>query len=139
VTFPSGPTIVNATTPEPVALTVRGVLEHMAAAVNEVGADHKYEEPEDVGHPVYVYGDCASCLCGVVLHRCGVPLERMWVWNSDDIDELLDHLVAEGVVTLEEGVRPVLLTAQERQDYGYTWGQALAAAQEVAARIGVGS
>lgn len=77
-------------------------------------------------------GDCPDCLIGHVLHLAGVPLDLLAAHEGAAIndDRLLAALTAAGfTITLQAAV--ILAEAQTAQDHQYTWGNALAEAEDV--------
>jgi len=111
-----------------VHLTVPGVIEAMTAAVEARGRDYVYRRLSEVPACRYVLDGRASCLAGDTLARCGVPLAELARWEHAHAGRLLAELRMSGVITYEPRVVAVLRAAQQRQDYGSTWGVALDAA-----------
>jgi hypothetical protein len=126
-----------------VNLTLTGVREAMAAAVAERGPDYDYKAVHDSCRYTFYeqVGDAAvlrpGCLVGDVVHRLGVSLETLAVWNDSGCGDLLEHLCDAGFIEYADGeaaeyVPFYLATAQEIQDVGgegHTWGDALRIAE----------
>lgn len=105
-------------------------VELLRQAVAAQGADHVYRS--DDGECRYTAAGCPDCIVGHVLALAGVPLSVL-----ADLDGSIAYLNVPGVEFTDQA-RAVLLAAQEVQDdQRSTWGQALAAAEAVAAEFGV--
>jgi len=111
-----------------VHLTVPGVIEAMTAAVEARGRDYVYQRLGEMLACRYVLDGRASCLVGDTLARCGVPLAELAKWEYTHVGRLLYMLRRSGAITYETRVMDVLRAAQQRQDDGSTWGDALDAA-----------
>lgn len=114
-------------------LTVDRTLQLLREAVAEKGPDFVYKDlsgtPADsFAECRYVHGDEPGCLVGNVLFRHGIPLVRM----QDFEGEGAGRVVRELVDTYESPAPSVLVAAQETQDSGGTWGEALDNAERAA-------
>ncbi|MGW9170138.1 hypothetical protein [Streptomyces decoyicus] len=75
-------------------------------------------------HPGKDESATPGCVVGQVLHRLGVPLEELSLYEGDDAAS-----VTSAVLDTASSVYWVLFAAQWEQDSGETWGAALAAAE----------
>lgn len=105
--------------------TVEQVTATIKAVVEEFGADYVYPyaaAPADCRYTEYdENGPTApSCIAGHVLHRLGVPLDELRQWEGNNI-----HGLQENYINLPAGAYEGLSAAQEAQDGGKTWGEAL--------------
>lgn len=92
------------------------------------------------GGCLYVHRDKSDtpipgCVVGQVFHSMGVPLSVLLKWNVNvSALQLLEELTRAEYISINEETYPFilryLLTLQDRQDGGYTWHRALAAADE---------
>jgi hypothetical protein len=120
----------------------------------KVEREHLKKMAEDLGgyeaspSCAYVEGGSPSCLVGVGLHKyAGFTIDQLSAMDNGD-----DYESEEGVTYLEGGgmnfnqvvnlyaditndARMVLAAAQDAQDNGLPWGDALATAEEVYALI----
>lgn len=125
-------------------LTVDGVLADLDALVSEFGEGYVYGyEEEASGGPACLYAKVKDgkpipdCIAGHVLVRNGFPVEELIYGPAAGsfavgaIDENLQRMKDEGLVTFESGVDTVLRVAQMNQDLGYTWGHSVAEAKAV--------
>lgn len=87
--------------------------------VNTVGGD------EDMACR-YVHGDEPGCLIGTVLYRHGIPLADLHLHEGSSVHSLPS-------VWLDVDANELLQAAQNLQDRGTTWAEALAAAEDVVA------
>lgn len=102
----------------------------MDAEVGEAGRDFVYREEHgrhQSGKPtcVYVFNDKPSCLIGRALFRIGVPVEELRNHDEDtpygvSASCVMDHL---GGFSYKVGLAADY--AQDVQDRGGTWGEAL--------------
>lgn len=99
----------------------------METAVNMKGPDYVYRVPDDRGACVYINDGQPSCLVGHVLVAAGVPVERLEVWEDTAAREVVGHL---GPDDWDYDLGEALNRAQETQDSGAPWGEALAAFKE---------
>lgn len=127
-----------------ITLTLDAVREAAKAAVAERGEDYIYKNHWDAcRNTQWVTGDNGAehipgCFVGDVLHRCGLPLATLALWDDTTADDLLHNLDRDGHIDGAESlVQDYLVRAQIVQDAeGNTWGQAYAAAEaEVAAAV----
>lgn len=118
------------------------VLEALEEAVAEKGEDYKYEFPEDAdGECVYSTHDGApSCIVGYVVKRLDPELfERLHTAEWEEVDEGERDtpyvfgwwMYTEGQDLDERPAHKALIAAQNKQDGGHTWGEALERAKEV--------
>ena len=97
--------------------------------------DYVYEEPDGDGQGcVYVWQGTLSCIVAHVLARAG--------WTVQQIAELdmggsVKNLAINGFTIGSASSVVILDAAQSVQDTGDTWAEALAAAEEKAAQLGV--
>lgn len=115
--------------------------------IAERGAEYTYEKEgysckyvHGVGYDEDEWGDgeenfsnaTPGCLVGAVLHKAGVPLEKMGTYarNDEGSYDLIEHLTADGLVHVSQEANNFLGNVQSSQDAGAPWGQAA----EVAAR-----
>lgn len=101
-------------------------LELMREVVVEFGEDYVYPAggfEENLASCVYVRDGQCSCLVGHVLHRAGATLEQL-----QELDNAWDpeiNRVEFDWLRLTEDARHALTEAQDEQDQGHTWGDAL--------------
>ena len=125
-------------------LTAKKALSLMAQIVLEHGVGHVYQHVDTLqgNGCAYVQAgedgkDCPSCLIGHVFHRFGVPLEFLKYWNfcgAETMSSKIRNSDSLGIGVTEAAV-DVMLTAQESQDNGESWGVALARAVQVFAEL----
>jgi hypothetical protein len=106
---------------EQIHLTKELALEYMREAVDEYGAGFVYDPPD--GTCVYTQNGKASCLIGQVLVRAGVPIEAFE--DSGANFARLDYAVLQLPAEISGDLIEALLIAQDTQDIGRTWGEAL--------------
>lgn len=110
-------------------------VELLEAEVAEAGADFIYEKDKrDRGdYPVcrYVKNDAPSCLVAKALFRAGVPMEVLT--GLDFQAEGLSTPIADAVfsddIELSDDARMAFRKAQDAQDNGDSWGEALISAK----------
>lgn len=122
-------------------LTLDRVNELLDQAILERGADYVYVPPgfenrkayEGSGFSrcMYVHEDadgedCPGCIIGYVLHHAGVPLNELACYEGKGAATLLRSLRIDARYIVSD----LLVKVQTRQDKGYTWGDAVAAARE---------
>jgi hypothetical protein len=106
---------------ERIHLTEELALKHMRKAVAEYGSDYVYQSYNG-STCLYVFGDKPSCLVGQVLVRAGVPVEAFTPFaNSNRIGAVVEDLP----VDISSPLVAALAVAQDVQDNGRTWGEAL--------------
>jgi hypothetical protein len=111
---------VSAITDEKIMATLREVVAERPEFIYQ-------KPPASEGHIAvcrYVHGDVPGCLIGHVLHRLGVSLETLSVHEGQPAQYLAGTLDIGG-----DAVRWALGAAQEAQDGGSTWHEALACAE----------
>jgi hypothetical protein len=98
--------------------------------------DFVYKPPdEEAGGCVYVWEGKLSCLIAHVLFRAGWTVEQIAALDQVGSAE---SLAENGFVIGDDAAVQILDVAQAVQDRGVcTWAQALAAAEEKAAQLGV--
>lgn len=108
-------------------LTYERAVELAREVVAEFGADyvypmeHKRQECEgSTPSCVYVHKGCPSCLVGQILHRHGVSLEDLSLWEFRSAWETSD-----AVANTELSARDFLWEIQSVQDSGRCWGEAV--------------
>jgi hypothetical protein len=114
-----------------IELSAERAIELLREVVAEYGEDHVYTTQEgqraNEGPCLYVHGDQPGCIAGHVYHRAGLTLDQLRAQEGS---------TARGLGFIDLGVSAdvadLLSRAQDRQDKGYTWGEALAAAIEAA-------
>lgn len=116
-------------------LDAQTALRLLAHAVSNRGGAFVYTRPVVVGHttPVCSYltdDDNASCLVGHVLRSFGIPAALIRACgNSVGITTLASRLRSEvGEFRISSAAIHVLMQAQQTQDEGGSWGDALAQA-----------
>ena len=112
------------TTDKQIHLTEELAHRYMREAVIEYGEDFVYEAPLGVNRQrtcVYVSDNKASCLIGQVLVRAGVPIEEFGPVNNLRIERAIKALS----VLASHPLIYALAVAQDVQDCGRTWGEAL--------------
>jgi hypothetical protein len=108
-------------------------MELLREVVAEKGSDY-VDETQSTRGCVYTHEGKPSCLIGHVLHRFGYSVENLHGFDmrgeyigSNGIHEIIkDRLVPADDVALK-----TLRAAQEEQDDGMPWGDALAEAESV--------
>lgn len=111
-------------TDEQVMTTLRDV-------VNE-RPDYVYEEvpcdEETVTDCLYVYNNAPSCLVGHVMHRLGIPLDVLSEHEGESPNQFRPAL------SISYRAADALTKAQDVQDEGDAWADALEAAERVFGR-----
>lgn len=122
-------------------------LRELRAVVEEYGEGYRYvdefgrEGGEDSAQCQYLHGDEPGCIVGHVLHRLGVSADTLFAFDhasaggdSQGIRTLASQgaLTAHGLVLTLDAL-DALDFAQDAQDSGYTWGDALARAERMTA------
>ena len=118
-----------------IEITTQSVIEGLTAIVDEFGEDYVYPEKEAViPRCLYVHDGEPDCIVGKFLHSVGIPLERLK--KADEVDggtpawKLLGQLEDERVLTAEDRGLNILQRAQDHQDSGIAWGEALRRAMQ---------
>lgn len=113
-----------------------------AEVIAEVGADHRYfgdDENVDAGDCQYVTEDREpDCLVGRILHRHGVPIEILTLWEGYSAREMGHGYGRREVPTqslVTDRAAQVLEMMQSRQDDNLAWGRVLEFGREVANRM----
>jgi hypothetical protein len=114
-----------------IELTLARTKELLAEAVTLKGEDYVYvnRDGEQAGHDTschYVHGDQPGCIVGHVLHRAGVSLADLSNYEGQGAEDPASQLTDAG----GEVVR-LLAFAQEHQDRGVPWGEAVRQALEL--------
>lgn len=115
----------------------------LKAAVQEKGADFRYESPEGAIGCKYadVMNDEPSCIVGNALHRKGLHVGMLAEMDDADLvhDQINSTTIRQvcGLDTAElygfrltESALDVFAAAQAQQDSGVPWGRAVALAAE---------
>jgi hypothetical protein len=106
-------------------------IEMLEAAVAVRGADFNYRQHFDI-----IGNDCKyvhnvdgelvpGCIIGMMLHLAGVPLEDLASQEGQSAWDAVPHFMHWAYPS----IRAAFNTAQARQDYGASWGEALKAAR----------
>lgn len=115
------------------------VRELFAAALADRGEGYVYQRPAQGDACLYWHNPSSEtqppgvagqpgCLVGYVLHAAGVPGTTLAANEGQDSSTVCDRLRAAGVVTVTYRAKSLLSDAQERQDDGAPWGEAVARA-----------
>lgn len=116
-------------------------LDLLEAAVTLTGEDHCYERFTTTPYCRYTAGDNPSCLVGVALAIHGVPLDtlRDWDANANLSEDGIMGIVQTGHAPfIDDHAADVFQVAQNAQDDGDTWGDALNAARHTLQQIAGG-
>jgi hypothetical protein len=119
------------------SVTTGRVMETLRDVVAEQ-PEYIYEAPEHMAHRhvmegvacFYVHTDAdggiatSGCVVGAVLNRLGVPLDALADWEGYGA-----FTVSRKVMSMPMEARYALARAQDAQDFGGTWADALAAAE----------
>ena len=107
----------------------RQAIEALRAVVAEAGLDYVYEKPNG-NDCFYTWDGKPSCGVGRALHRLGVPMHVLHLWENSNAYSLCDNDPDEmrPALTTPLGAR-VFQFFQSRQDDGKTWSDALTAAE----------
>lgn len=118
-----------------IQITYDTALAALKAAVEEKGADYKYEPPlaDDDGDDVcvYVHNGAPSCLVGHALHSLGVSLSDLSTHGDrrlNNVHRLLIELADRGIAVSSAVTEHLFSTVQGAQDSGIPWGEALSTA-----------
>lgn len=90
-----------------------------AALINCYYFDYETDEP--------------SCIIGHLLHKLGITLERDR--NSMYAGSILDYLRSEGLLTVSDKARDLILYTQSAQDRGVPWVKAVQDAADTASGL----
>lgn len=118
-------------------LTRNNVIAKLTEAMQLNGPDYKYKRGEGEYSPCQYAPDEKNphgCLIGAMITGNGVPLREKWdKGDAVPADAVLRELVRDGLINVPSGDLPVvirvLLAAQDAQDIGHTWGDAVEDAQ----------
>jgi hypothetical protein len=118
---------------------LRGRRDEVLSALREVVGerpDHTYlalSDLSDLGACRYTLNGSPSCLVGHVLHRVGVPIETLEEFDllaSASMQALVDGAPGQdSALVMEDDLAWALMAAQEAQDAGRRWGDALDCAE----------
>jgi len=108
-----------------ITLTNEQVTSLIEAAVVEKGENYIYERPIGAEDCLYVHGEQPGCIVGHVLHAAGVRLAALWVREGMSARVLIEELKDQEVISMSGEAVVALRRAQQEQDYGGTWGEAL--------------
>lgn len=108
------------------------VIGALRAVVAEKGADYVYvnrngEVASDSVQCYYVHGDQPGCIAGAAFHKLGVPLEVLAEFELQDAG----YVAKQVLQFVSYDTQGALTVAQQTQDGGGTWGQALRDAESV--------
>lgn len=108
-------------------ITAEQALAGLRAAVAERGRDY-VDQLAANGACRYVIDGGPSCIAATALFKVGVPVEELARWEGNSVramkaDRRVDASGRMGFLT-EDAVM-VLTRAQQHQDVGRTWGEAL--------------
>lgn len=105
-------------------------LELLTLAVNERGEDYEYDKGER-SWCTYERGGKPSCLVALALSYAGVTVAQLVTMDAEEHPRFSD-LVHEDRLPVEvsDDAARVFAVAQESQDQGDTWGEALKHARE---------
>ncbi len=121
--------------PEPVEISLDEAKQYLAEAVAEKGEAYIYQEVKkpDSWETTCAYFDpdtkAPSCIVGHVLDRKGVPFERM-AGGDKNLFTDVQGLVDGRILKVDNETYALLTLAQEFQDGGISWGQAVKKALE---------
>jgi hypothetical protein len=120
--------------PEQKKITAVDAIRGLREIITEVGPattrECKYVEYE----PGDLYQSdpiAPHCVVGYFLNRNGVDLEGLAALEGESVRGAVGEAFVEDVVKFDESAVEVLWAAQQIQDDGYNWGQALEAAEAV--------
>lgn len=129
-------------------MSVEEVRALIVRAIEEKGADYRYQMPTQVDPEtgdewqdcVYVADGQPSCLVGHVLVMAGVPMPSILPYEGTSADatwgSLMDGTPPTTYVRGESSVvAQALWAAQQAQDNGKTWGEALEAFDKTVKRL----
>lgn len=109
------------------SLTMARAAELATEIVEEFGKDYLYPVENKRNFPdqiqsacVYVHDEKPSCLVGQILHRHGVSLLELSMWENKGA-----YTVSYHTANAEDGAQSYLSALQQKQDAGATWGEAL--------------
>lgn len=119
-----------------IKLTLERTKELLAEAVALKGAGYIYTHPDgwvaaDGDNPAscrYVHDDQPGCIVGHVLHAAGVSLEALSEYEGQGAQDPAYQLAG-----ATDGAARLLDFAQDHQDRGVPWGEAVRQAQELLA------
>lgn len=111
-------------TKPPVRLNKSNVTKALRDAVKARGADYVYHD--HFGNACfYVVDQKPACLVGEVLATgFGIPIDVLDELETT-ADDVLDILQSRGVLTYTSDAADMLMRAQEYQDLGEPWGEAV--------------
>lgn len=110
-------------------------------AAQEKGADHVYKRVpsgSDIHGEAsmcnYEHNGRPSCIVGHALHYAGVTIEQLRKMDSDLKVSSIDMLYAEDLLPIEmtDDAADLFKAAQDAQDEGMPWGEAVAARRKAA-------
>lgn len=121
------------TSPAP-PFDVDTVMQALSEVVAEVGPDYRYWPDHPIGKFAdrmcyYVEIDgTAGCIVGRVLHRLGIPITELRLWEGAAAFMMRDPVHGKRAL-LTGAAAQCLSAAQRRQDRNLPWGEALRAAE----------
>lgn len=114
-----------------IEITTESVVKGLDALVAQEGEDFIYRK--NAGACTYIKNDAGDCIVGRYLVAQGVPVERLkeadGTLSGVRAPALLRALKEEGVLDYEERAVAILDVAQDLQDTGETWGEAVSYAK----------
>lgn len=119
---------------EPLELSYTDALRYLEKAVAEKGEDYQYADFRGglTTSCVYFRGDQPSCIVGHVLYYNGMTRNEL---NRDIRDfnrSSVQTLSNQGFIAVDNDTRHLLQRAQNLQDNGVPWGQAVEGAHRKA-------
>lgn len=113
------------------------MLRALKQVVAEAGEEWTYvRRPNKVGMGtgcVYVFNGEPDCIAGRVLHKLGVSVEDLSIWEGKVCAQMSQAEIYKfPAVPFSDSTLNVLNTAQDASDSGYTWGHALSSALDYA-------
>lgn len=109
-------------------------IQGLRLAVAERGRDH-IDPLAEAGDCRYVVNGKPACIGGTALFKVGIPVDELRAWEGNGIDSMMPGITtyggergnADGFLSVRAAA--VLEVAQDRQDNGSPWGEALDAAE----------
>lgn len=109
------------------ALNIETVVNAADAIVAEVGDEYRYEFLDGTTACKYVLNDQPACLVARILHRIGMPIEQLQYWDADRMPAFKMNSHAKAITNPD--VFAFLASAQDEQDDGETWADAIKVAK----------
>lgn len=103
-------------------LDILAVLRTLKLVVAETGDDFVYQRGPN-GQCYYIVNRQPSCIAGKVLHRLGVPIDLLRLWEGTRVTAMGNSLVRDRpAIDFSYESLQVLGEAQVYQDQGKPWG-----------------